>query len=243
MVISSVPAPSSETRLVEPLPLALSTVASMTTNDRYRPIRPVGRILWSVGPAVLRTAGRLGFSLRYELPTSLPRPPFVLASNHYSHFDPPTIGAVLGTSVRFLALDELFGSNRFLAGILPTFGVITVSRRNASIAGVRTALAHLDAGEAVGVFPEGTRVERWGDRPAQRGAAWLAVRAEVPLVPVTVLGTGKAMGLDNRPHRAPIRVIVGEPMPPGNDSFELTGRWSHWVGEQLARFPGTEIDP
>jgi 1-acyl-sn-glycerol-3-phosphate acyltransferase len=150
---------------------------------------------------------------------------------------------VLATPIRFLALDDLFGANRFLAGILPAVGVITVSRRNASIAGVRTALAHLDAGEAVGVFPEGTRVRRWGDRPPRRGAAWLAVRTGVPLVPVAVLGTGKAMGLDNRPHRAPIRVVVGEPMPAGDDSFELTRRWADWVGEQLARVPETEIDP
>jgi 1-acyl-sn-glycerol-3-phosphate acyltransferase len=192
---------------------------------------------------VVRTAGRLGFSLRYQKPVTLPRPPFVLASNHYSHLDPPAIGAVLGTPIRFLALDDLFGANRFLAGFLPTAGVITVSRRTASIAGVRTALAHLDAGEAVGVFPEGTRVRRWGDQPPRRGAAWLAVRAGVPLVPVAVLGTGKAMGLDNRPHRAPIRVVVGEPMPAGDDSFELTRRWADWVGEQLARAPGTEIDP
>jgi 1-acyl-sn-glycerol-3-phosphate acyltransferase len=215
----------------------------MTPSDRYRPIPPAGRLLWSVGPGVVRMAGRLGFSLRYEKPATLPRPPFVLASNHYSHLDPPAIGAVLATPIRFLALDDLFGANRFLAGILPAVGVITVSRRNASIAGVRTALAHLDAGEAVGVFPEGTRVRRWGDRPPRRGAAWLAVRTGVPLVPVAVLGTGKAMGLDNRPHRAPIRVVVGEPMPAGDDSFELTRRWADWVGEQLARVPETEIDP
>jgi 1-acyl-sn-glycerol-3-phosphate acyltransferase len=166
-----------------------------------------------------------------------------LASNHYSHLDPPAIGAVLGIPIRFLALDDLFAANRFLAGFLPTVGVITVSRRNPSIAGVRTALAHLDAGEAVGVFPEGTRVRRWGDQPPRRGAAWLAVRTGVPFVPVAVLGTSEAMGLDNRPHRAPIRVVVGEPLHAGDDSLELTRRWADWVTKQLARVPGIEIDP
>ncbi len=187
-------------------------------------------------------AGRAGFSFRYEIQAPLPKPPFVVAANHYSHLDPPAIGCLVGMPVRFLALDELFTASRVLAAILPTLGVVTVSRGRWSIAGVRTALAMLEAGEVVGVFPEGIRVAHWGDRPFKRGGAWLAIRAQVPLVPVAVIGTGKAFGLDNRWHRAPIRVVIGESMAPGGDSWELTRRWAAWVGSQIARHPGSEVE-
>ncbi len=166
----------------------------------------------------------------------------MIAANHYSHLDPPAIGCLTGTPVRFLALDELFTASRVLARILPPLGVITVSRGRWSVGGVRTALAMLEAGEVVGVFPEGIRVVHWGDRPLKRGAAWLAIRAQVPLVPVAVIGTGKAVGLDNRWHRAPIRVVIGEAMAPEGDSRELTTRWADWIGSQIACYPGSEVE-
>jgi len=220
----------------------VGAVPSSGLPSRYQPINLLGRSLWSLGPPIVRMAGRIGLSLRYELPESLPRPPFVLASNHYSHFDPPAIGSVIGTPIRFLALDELSTASRFLARFLPTVGVVTVSRQRSSIGGVRTALETLGAGEAVGVFPEGIRVAHWGERIPKRGAAWLAIQARVPLVPVAVIGSGRAFGVDNRLHRAPIRVVVGPAMTPENgDSSDLTRRWADWVEGQVKRYPGSEV--
>ncbi len=207
-------------------------------------ISRLGRFLWSVGPPVVRAGLRAGFSLEYERQGPVPRPPFVLASNHYSHFDPPSIGAVVGTPIRFLALDELTSVSRFLRVVLPAVGAVPVSRQRLSIAGVRTALEILDAGEAVGVFPEGIRVRNWGERELKRGAAWLAARAEVPLVPVAVIGTGRVFGVENRLHRAPIRVVVGGPLESrGRTPEQLTGEWADWIGDQLARFPESEVKP
>ena len=201
-----------------------------------------GRFLWGVGRPVIKIVGRAGFSLRVERQTKLPEPPYVIAANHYSHFDPPAVGVAAGIPIRFLALDDLFGVHRLLDWLITGFGAIPIPRTRRPIRAVRTALAALEAGEAVGVFPEATRVSHWGTLPPKRGAAWLAKRADVPLVPVAVIGTGRVFGLENRIRRAKIRVIVGEAIDPKNgDVDDLTLRWAEWVGEQIGRYPDSEV--
>lgn len=204
-------------------------------------IPPQSRFLWSVAPPVIRVIGRSLFALRVEIEAALPSPPFVIASNHYSHFDPALVGAVVGRPVRFLALEDLFGANRLLDWLIVGFGSIPTPRLRHPISAVRTALHALRAGDVVGVFPEATRVSHWGTLAPRRGAAWLAVRAGVPLVPVAVIGTGRALGLDNRPRIARLRAIVGEPLEAeGATTDELMTRWSEWMTSRLARYPGSE---
>lgn len=180
--------------------------------------------------------------MRVEYETELPPPPFVLAANHYSHFDPPVIGAALGMRVRFLALDDLFAANRLLDWLITGFGAIPTPRYRHPVRAVRTALAALDADEVVGVFPEATRVSHWGIVPPKRGAAWLASRAGVPLVPVAIVGTGKVFGLENRLRRFPIRVVFGEPLGAKSGTVEdLTKAWTRWMDDRIARYPGSEV--
>jgi 1-acyl-sn-glycerol-3-phosphate acyltransferase len=206
------------------------------------PIRLRSRVLWRAGRPVIRVVGRVGFSLRVEHQADLPMAPYVIAANHYSHFDPPAVGVAAGIPIRFLALDDLFGVHRLLDWLITGFGAIPIPRTRLPIRAVRTALAALEAGEVVGVFPEATRVSHWGTLPPKRGAAWLAKRAEVPLVPVAVIGTGRGFGLENRIRRAKIRVIVGAPIHPNTgDIDDLIGRWAEWVGEQIRRHPDSEV--
>ena len=203
-----------------------------------RPLPPFGRFLWSAGPVMVRPVGRVAFSMRIELQADLPPPPFVVAANHYSHLDPVVIGASVGKPIRYLAVDELFGISATFDRLLGWVGVIPISRSLVPIRTLRVALARLEAGEIVGVFPEGTRVSRWGDLSPKRGAAWLAVRAGVPLVPIAVVGTDRAFGLDNRWHSARIRVVVGRPLSADpEDASALTSTWEGWITDQLARFP------
>ena len=199
------------------------------------------RFLWSAAPPVIRALGRVFFSYRIEREAPLPEPPFVIAANHYSHFDAAVVGAAVGRPVRFLALEDLFGANRLLDWLIIGFGSIPTPRTRHPISAVRTALGALDAGDIVGVFPEATRVSHWGTLPPRRGAAWLAKRAGVPLVPVAVLGTGRAFGLDNRLRVSTVRVIVGQAIAPEDgDVGQLSERWAGWVGRQVERYPRLE---
>lgn len=197
--------------------------------------------MWWAGPPLVRGVGRLFFSLQIERLAPLPSPPFVIAANHYSHFDPPAIGAALGRPVRFLALEDLFGVNWLLDWLVKGFGAIPTPRERLPLGAVRTALEALGNGEVVGVFPEATRVSHWQTLPPKRGAAWLALRAGVPLVPAAVVGTGKTFGLDNKLRRAPIRVVFGSALEPGDDDRVLTDTWARWMTEQIARFPHSEV--
>ncbi|REK18936.1 MAG: 1-acyl-sn-glycerol-3-phosphate acyltransferase [Actinobacteria bacterium] len=200
------------------------------------------RFLWRVAPPAVRAAGKLFFSLETEFETPPPSPPFVMASNHYSHFDSPVVGAPLGIPIRFLALEDLFGVNRLLDWLVSGFGAIPTPRGRVPVKAVRTALAALDRGEVVGVFPESTRVSHWGTLSPKRGAAWLAVRAGVPLLPAAVIGTGHAFGLENRLRRYPIRVVYGKPIHPEDRTVDdLLREWTEWIGKQIARYPGSEV--
>ncbi len=200
------------------------------------------RILWRVSPPIIRGAGRLFFSLEVSRQGDFPRGAFVIAANHYSHFDPPVIGAAVRKPMRFLALDDLFGVSPLLDWLVEGYGAIPTPRDRRPIAAVRTALRALHSGEVVAVFPEATRVSHWGTLPPKRGAAWLATRAQVPLVPVAVIGTGRAMDLENRIRRSPVTVVIGEPLEPDGDSNALTGRWADWITAQVQAFPDSEVD-
>lgn len=190
---------------------------------------------------MLRGVGRAFFSLVSEQEGPLPDAPYVIAANHYSHFDPPAIAAALDRPIRFLALEDLFSASRVLEWLITGFGAISTPRFRRPITAVHTALDALAAGEVVGVFPEATRVSHWRTLPAKRGAAWLAVRAGAPLVPIAVIGTGQAFGLENRVRRAQIRVIVGRPIESGPIDA-MTDAWTDWMDTQIARFPSSEVD-
>ncbi len=199
------------------------------------------RFLWKVSLPVIRGLGRAFFSLQVEREGDLPTPPFVVAANHYSHFDSAVIGAALDMPIRYLALEDLFGVNRLLDWLIEGYEAIPTPRERRAIRAVRTALNALEAGEVVGLFPEATRVSHWGTLVPKRGAAWLATRAGVPLVPVAAVGTGKAFGLENRLSREPIRVVVGAAMMPDGDHFALSDRWAEWMTSQISRYPGSEV--
>lgn len=198
------------------------------------------RMLWAAASPLFRSVGRAFFSLRVEGAETLPEPPYVVAANHYSHFDGPLLGAVLRQPVRFLVLEDLFGERPVFDWLVLGSGAIPTPRGRLPLRALRTALAALEAGEVVGVFPEATRVSHWGTLPPKRGAAWLAIRIGVPLLPAAVIGTGRALGLDNRLHRAPIEVVIGQAMH-GDEPNELTRRWADWVTDRIAEHPASEV--
>ncbi|MDE0168964.1 MAG: lysophospholipid acyltransferase family protein [bacterium] len=175
----------------------------------------VSRVLWVLCWPPARLLATL-FPYSSVKRCATPSGAYVAVINHLSHLDPPVAGLALRRPVRYLALNELWGNSAILDGILNVFEAIPFPREGRyPIGALKQALRHLDAGGIIGVFPEGRRVRNWGDAPVTRGAAWLAVKANVPLVPVAIWGTQHAMPLDTmRLHRSPVRVVVGCPIEP-----------------------------
>ena len=160
--------------------------------------------------------GRLVFDLEISGREAIPKTgPVVLAANHLSLIDPPFVGLTIKRNVRYLALEELFGRSRFFDGLTLFFGAIPISRDRPTHNPMRTALAELESGGAVGVFPEGGRVTGWGAVQPKKGAAWLSMRTGAPLVPVALNGTEGTLSLtDERIRRTAVRVWVNRPLYP-----------------------------
>ena len=196
-------------------------------------LRIRSRLAWALGPAAIRVTSRVVWRLAVEEGEGFPESPFVIAANHHSFLDPPLVGAAFGKRARFIALVDLVGHHRLLDWALDWFEAIPVSRGTVPLGAMRESLAHLGGGGVVAVFPEGTRVGRFGDGELRPGAAWLAVRADVPLVAVAVTGTERVLGLDNRLRRGRVKVIVGPTLHhrgEGRDAVnDLMNRWQDWV--------------
>ena len=167
---------------------------------------------------------------------AITRGPMVLAVNHFSHIDPVAAAIAAERPVRFLGLDQLFGRSKVFDGVTYYLGVIPMPRGRVPLKAMRAALDHLDEGGAVGLFPEGRRVSEWGESPPTQGAAWLALRAGCPLVPMAIWGSDQAMGVDEaRINRHPIRVAIGDPMMPERyaNRASMTEAWWQWMGSAL----------
>lgn len=133
----------------------------------------------------------------------------VLVSNHVSNWDPFALGNVTRRKVYFMAKKELF---RFkpLAILLRAWGAFPVDRGGADREALEKALHLLSEGKIVGIFVEGGRNRTGGTgmMTPQPGAAMLALKAGVPIVPVALVGTsGK-----NEGRFRSMRAVVGSPV-------------------------------
>jgi 1-acyl-sn-glycerol-3-phosphate acyltransferase len=137
-----------------------------------------------------------------------PTGPLILAPNHRSMLDIPALMAAAPRKVTFMAKSEIY-ANAALAMLWRKLGGFPVRRKIADLRALDTALALLDRGEAVAVYPEGTR-NREGREPLLpflQGAAWLALHTGAPIVPCGIRGTGLREPLWKRRH---VRVAFGD---------------------------------
>jgi 1-acyl-sn-glycerol-3-phosphate acyltransferase len=138
---------------------------------------------------------------------------YIVAPTHRSLVDIPLAATITRRPIRFMGKQELWAT-RFGAWLFSALGGFPVDR-SAGTGAVRAALARLADGEPVVVFPEGTR--RSGPRveQLQDGAAFLAVKAGVPIVPVGIAGTEQILPSGKVAlHPRRVVVVVGEPLVP-----------------------------
>ena len=134
----------------------------------------------------------------------------LLVSNHASNADSVVLMALAPRPLMFMAKEEL-SRPRLARLILHLWGgSFPVRRGSADVGAVRAALALLDAGAALVIFPEGTR-QPDGLGAAHRGVGYLASRAGKPVVPVALLGTGEINGVGDLRRRPRFEVRFGEP--------------------------------
>ncbi|MEU4211281.1 lysophospholipid acyltransferase family protein [Streptomyces sp. NPDC026206] len=148
--------------------------------------------------------------------------PVILAVNHSHNIDGPMVMGTAPRPVHFLIKREAFTGplDPFLRGI----GQLKVDRESADRAAISDALAVLERGHVLGIFPEGTRGE--GDFASLRaGLAYFAVRSGAPIVPVAVLGSAESTSRVTGalpPLRSRIDVVFGDPFEAGDGSGKRT---------------------
>lgn len=190
---------------------------------------------WRASVAMSRALARGLFRLRVDGRENVPAGGVVVAANHVSHVDPPFVGTAIVRPMKFMAAADLQGINRPLDFFLGFYGTIPLPRSGIPFQAMKQAVKHLEAGGAVGVFPEGRRVEQWGVVSPYQGAAWLALRVGVPLLPVAVRGTTDVMSLEAKMIRpARVTVTICPPLHPEGDRRSLTEQWVASIESVLA---------
>ncbi|HHV35647.1 MAG TPA: 1-acyl-sn-glycerol-3-phosphate acyltransferase [Syntrophomonadaceae bacterium] len=111
--------------------------------------------------------------------------PVLVIANHTSYWDPIVVGSALGRKVHFMAKSELF-SYPVLGFVIEKMGTFPVSRDRVDLSSLKRALALLDEGNVVCIFPEGTRSKTGKILPPLPGAAFLARKAGTPVCPVAL---------------------------------------------------------
>ncbi|MCL2503148.1 MAG: 1-acyl-sn-glycerol-3-phosphate acyltransferase [Coriobacteriia bacterium] len=179
---------------------------------------------WRFAHVVRATFGRVllaVFRVRFLGRERFPESGVVLAGNHVSYLDPILLWCGVPRPTHFMAKTELWG-NKLLGWALDNFWAFQVERSGADREAITTATRLLKEGEPVGIFPEGTRKRNGGTGEgglgeAQGGAAFIAMRAQAPVIPVGIVGTEKAWPAGKRlPRLVRVTVSFGEPLDPAD---------------------------
>lgn len=142
---------------------------------------------------------------------NFPKPPYVCISNHMTYFD-----ALVACSMIVESMPALT-AKKYHKGLVGKFldifiAPIWIEQESPDRAALKTALALLKQGSPLALAPEGTRSKTFKLKEGLGGAAFLIRKADVPIVPIAVIGTDKIF----KSLRPKVRGMVGKPfrLPP-----------------------------
>jgi 1-acyl-sn-glycerol-3-phosphate acyltransferase len=212
--------------VTDPL-IVLATIVFATVSVAASFFDKTGRRQARIAVAWSRTLLRLsGVKVHVEgLENISPDGVYVFASNHVSYMDTPVVLGNVPVQFRFLAKKGLFlipflGTHLQRAGHIPVFR--GNARQNLKTLGMAAEIVQRHSISLL-IFPEGGRTHDGVLGPFSEGAAYIAIKAGVPMVPLTLLGTRAVLPFGSgfpRPGR--VRMVIGKPIP--TDGLTLKGR-------------------
>ena len=189
-----------------------------------------------IGPTmqVLASPERRGLDYLNDLARADPPQPVIFAANHHSHVDTPLLLSSVPEPWRHkmfvgAAADYFFKTRLTSTASALALNAIPIERTRVSRRSADDAADLIDDGWSMLIFPEGGRSpDGWG-QPFRGGAAYLALRCNVPVVPVHLDGTGRIMRKGSRRlSRSATRITFGPPLWPdraaGDDSRRMAAR-------------------
>lgn len=166
----------------------------------------------------------------------------VYAVNHLSYMDTPVLFAKLPFQFRILAKQELW-KVPFIGWYLHHSGQVPVDTNSprSLIASLNRGVATLKHGLPLVLFPEGGRTSTGQLQTMMSGCAYMAIKAQVPLVPLTLVGTYELLPIHVYAlHPRPLLIVVGDPIPTTGlttrDADALTQRLYQVISTTYAQY-------
>lgn len=138
----------------------------------------------------------------------------IVVSNHASHFDPPLLSVAVRRPIAYMAKEELFRVPG-LSQLIQLYGAYPVKRQAVDRAAIRAAIHKLEQGWGIGIFLSGTRTLDGRITDPKLGAAMIAAKQQVPLLPVSLWGTELVLPKGSKfPRSVPVTIRIGELIDP-----------------------------
>ena len=173
----------------------------------------VDRIAYQIVRFIVTTFCRVWCRMTVEGRENVPAEGiFILAPTHRSILDTPIASGVTRRRLRFMGADK-YWKNKAFGRLLTALGGFPVSRGTADREALKRSIAVLRGGEPLVLFPEGERKVGPIVQPLFDGATYIAVKAGVPIIPVGIGGSERAMPKGAkfiRPRK--LHVVVGKPI-------------------------------
>jgi 1-acyl-sn-glycerol-3-phosphate acyltransferase len=197
-------------------------------------------IVYNIFYNLAKLLARMIFSMRVIHPERMVESgPLLIAVNHSSFFDPPLAGICSRRGVFYLARKTLL-KWPFFGPLFPAMNVIPVERDGNDMSALREVIKKVKEGNAVLLFPEGTRSLDGDLQPARAGIGLVIAKTGAPVLPMRIFGAYEAFPKNARRFQlSQISVVIGEPIhfsaeEISNSSRETYQLLSHRVMDAIA---------
>lgn len=129
---------------------------------------------------------KIAFKIEVEGLENIPKDGnIIFSANHTSNWDPIVFSIISPRKIRWMGKQELF-DHRLLGSFLGKLGVFPVKRGETDVVAIKTAFRVLKDNEALGLFPEGTRIDGFNIENANPGVSMISVRSKTPIIPIYI---------------------------------------------------------
>jgi 1-acyl-sn-glycerol-3-phosphate acyltransferase len=182
-------------------------------------------IVYNIFYNLAKLLARMIFSMRVIHPERMVESgPLLIAVNHSSFFDPPLAGICSRRGVYYLARKTLL-KWPFFGPLFPAMNVIPVERDGNDMSALREVIKKVKDGNAVLLFPEGTRSVDGHLQPARAGIGLVIAKTGAPVLPMRIFGAYEAFPKNaHRFQLSQISVVIGEPIHFSAEEISNTSR-------------------
>ena len=187
-------------------------------------------IVYNIFYNLAKLLARMMFSMRViHQERMVESGPLLIAVNHSSFFDPPLAGICSERGVYYLARKTLL-KWPFFGPLFPAMNVIPVERDGNDMSALREVIKKVKDGNAVLLFPEGTRSVDGHLQPARAGIGLVIAKTGAPVLPMRIFGAYEAFPKNARRFQlSQITVVIGEPSYFSEEEISHTSRETYQV--------------